>query len=58
MILKRAFKELDMTADEARRIDIHQRGARLSVDRIPVEVVPLVAAVNDAGAARSGLRPP
>lgn len=48
MILKRAFKELDMTADEARRIDIHQRGARLSVDRIPVEVVPLVAAVNDA----------
>lgn len=48
MILKRAFEGLDMTADEARRIDIHQRGARLSVDRIPVEVVPLVAAVNDA----------
>lgn len=48
MIVQRAFRGLDATADQARRIDIHQRGARLSVEEIPLEVVPLVAAVNDA----------
>ncbi|KRQ03477.1 sensor histidine kinase [Bradyrhizobium manausense] len=48
MIVQRAFQGLDATADQARRIDIHQRGARLSVERIPLEVVPLVTAVNDA----------
>jgi signal transduction histidine kinase len=48
MILRRAFKGLDTTADQARRIDIHQRGARLSADHIPLEVVPLVNAINDA----------
>lgn len=48
MIVQRAFRGLDATADQARRIDIHQRGARLSVENIPLEVVPLVAAVNDA----------
>ncbi|WGD56389.1 HAMP domain-containing sensor histidine kinase [Bradyrhizobium sp. CB1650] len=48
MIVRRAFRGLDATADQARRIDIHQRGARLSVDGIPSEVVPLVTAVNDA----------
>ncbi|MET4384782.1 signal transduction histidine kinase [Bradyrhizobium sp. F1.4.3] len=48
MIVRRAFRGLDTTADQARRIDIHQRGARLSVDRVPLEVVPLVTAVNDA----------
>jgi signal transduction histidine kinase len=48
MIVQRAFEGLDATADQARRIDIHQRGARLSLDRIPLEVVPLVTAVNDA----------
>jgi signal transduction histidine kinase len=48
MIVQRAFRGLDTTADQARRIDIHQRGARLSVERIPLEVVPLVNAVNDA----------
>ncbi|WP_448043652.1 sensor histidine kinase [Bradyrhizobium liaoningense] len=48
MIMRRAFKGLDTTAEQARRIDIHQRGARLSVKQIPLEVVPLVAAVNDA----------
>lgn len=48
MIMRRAFRGLDTTADQARRIDIHQRGARLSVEQIPLEVVPLVAAVNDA----------
>ncbi|TPQ30540.1 sensor histidine kinase [Bradyrhizobium guangdongense] len=48
MIVRRAFRGLDTTADQARRIDIHQRGARLSVEQIPLEVVPLVTAVNDA----------
>lgn len=48
MIVRRAFRGLDTAADEARRIDIHQRGARLPVERIPLEVVPLVTAINDA----------
>jgi signal transduction histidine kinase len=48
MVVQRAFRGLDTTADQARRIDIHQRGVRLSTDYIPLEVVPLVAAVNDA----------
>ncbi|WP_063683270.1 sensor histidine kinase [Bradyrhizobium stylosanthis] len=48
MIVQRAFRGLDTAADEARRIDIHQRGARLPVERIPLEVVPLVSAINDA----------
>lgn len=48
MIVRRAFRGLDATADQARLIDIHQRGARLSAERIPLEVVPLVTAVNDA----------
>ena len=48
MIVRRAFRGLDTTADQARRIDIHQRGARLSLESIPLEVVPLVNAVNDA----------
>ncbi|WP_027529785.1 HAMP domain-containing sensor histidine kinase [Bradyrhizobium sp. WSM3983] len=48
IIVQRAFRGLDATANQARRIDIHQRGARLSVENIPLEVVPLVAAINDA----------
>ncbi|WP_426418348.1 sensor histidine kinase [Bradyrhizobium genosp. A] len=48
IIVQRAFRGLDATADQARRIDIHQRGARLSVENVPLEVVPLVTAVNDA----------
>ncbi|MBX9844660.1 MAG: HAMP domain-containing histidine kinase [Xanthobacteraceae bacterium] len=48
MVVRRAFAGLDAAADQARRIDIHRRGTRLSVDRIPLEVVPLVSAVNDA----------
>lgn len=48
MIVRRAFRGLDSAADEARRIDIHQRGARLPVERIPLEVMPLVSAINDA----------
>jgi len=48
MIVRRAFRGLDSAADEARRIDIHQRGTRLPVERIPLEVMPLVTAINDA----------
>lgn len=48
MIVRRAFRGLDSAANEARRIDIHQRGARLPVEGIPLEVMPLVTAINDA----------
>jgi signal transduction histidine kinase len=48
MVVQRAFAGLDAAAEQARRIDIHQRGARLSVNHIPLEVVPFVSAVNDA----------
>ncbi|UGY23273.1 HAMP domain-containing histidine kinase [Bradyrhizobium septentrionale] len=48
MVIKRALSGLDTAADEARRIDFRQRGSRLSADHLPLEVAPLVTAVNDA----------
>jgi signal transduction histidine kinase len=48
MVVSRAFAGLDTAAAQARRIDIHQRGARLSAHHIPLEVAPLVTAINDA----------
>ncbi|MGY3490160.1 signal transduction histidine kinase [Bradyrhizobium sp. USDA 4011] len=48
MVVRRAFAGVDSTADEARRIDFRQRGSRLSADHLPLEVAPLVSAVNDA----------
>ncbi|MBK5656633.1 MAG: sensor histidine kinase, partial [Rhizobium sp.] len=48
MVVKRAFAGLDTAADQARRIDFQQRGSRLSADHLPLEVAPLVTAVNDA----------
>lgn len=48
MVVKRAFAGLDTAADQARRIDFRQRGSRLSADHLPLEVAPLVTAVNDA----------
>jgi signal transduction histidine kinase len=48
MVVQRAFAGFDMTTAQARQIDIHQRGARLSAEHIPLEAVPLVAAINDA----------
>ncbi|MHC2334429.1 sensor histidine kinase [Bradyrhizobium sp. USDA 4454] len=48
MVIRRAFAGLDTAADEARRIDFRQRGSRLSADHLPLEVAPLVTAVNDA----------
>jgi signal transduction histidine kinase len=48
MVIKRAFAGIDTTAEEARRIDFRRHGSRLSADRLPLEVAPLVSAVNDA----------
>jgi signal transduction histidine kinase len=48
MVVRRAFAGLGATAAQAQLIDIHRRGARLSVDHIPLEVAPLVVAINDA----------
>ncbi|WP_076857635.1 sensor histidine kinase [Bradyrhizobium mercantei] len=48
MVVRRAFAGIDTTADEARRIDFRQRGSRLSADHLPLEVAPLVTAINDA----------
>lgn len=48
MVIKRALAGLDTAADEARRIDFRQRGSRLSANHLPLEVAPLVTAVNDA----------
>lgn len=48
LVVRRAFAGLDTAADEARRIDFRQRGSRLSADHLPLEVAPLVTAVNDA----------
>jgi signal transduction histidine kinase len=48
IVVRRALAGLDTTADEARRIDFRQRGSRLSADHLPLEVAPLVTAVNDA----------
>lgn len=48
MVVNRAFAKLDTTADEVRRIDFRQRGNRLSANHLPVEVLPLVSAINDA----------
>jgi signal transduction histidine kinase len=48
MVIRRALSGLDTAADEARRIDFRQRGSRLSADHLPLEVAPLVTAVNDA----------
>ncbi|MBR0872549.1 HAMP domain-containing histidine kinase [Bradyrhizobium tropiciagri] len=48
MVVRRAFAGLDTAAEEARRIDFRRRGSRLSADHLPLEVAPLVAAINDA----------
>ncbi|MDO9427158.1 MAG: HAMP domain-containing sensor histidine kinase [Methylobacterium sp.] len=46
--VQRALAGLGRAADEAEHIDITRSGARLSVHAVPVEIVPLVRAVNDA----------
>jgi signal transduction histidine kinase len=48
MIVKRALAGVVKTAEEAERIDAERRGARLSEDKVPSEIAPLVRAVNAA----------
>lgn len=48
MIVKRALVGVIKTAEEAGRIDAERRGIRLSEDKVPREVGPLVRAVNEA----------
>lgn len=47
-VVRRAMLGLGRAADEAQRIDIGRSGARLTEAGVPVEVLPLVRAVNDA----------
>lgn len=48
MIVKRALAGVIKTAEEAKRIDAGRRGIRLSEDKVPREIGPLVRAVNEA----------
>ncbi|WP_028003854.1 sensor histidine kinase [Sinorhizobium meliloti] len=48
MIVKRALAGVIKTAEEAERIDAGRRGIRLSADKVPREIGPLVRAVNEA----------
>lgn len=47
-IVKRCLAGVAEIADEARQIRAGQRGARLSEEHVPIEISPLVRAVNDA----------
>ncbi|KAA0073387.1 sensor histidine kinase [Tardiphaga sp. P9-11] len=47
-VIRRAMAGLGQAAAQAARIDIDRRGVQLSVENVPVEVIPLVKAVNDA----------
>ncbi|WP_316165783.1 MULTISPECIES: HAMP domain-containing sensor histidine kinase [unclassified Bradyrhizobium] len=47
-VVRRAMAGLGRAADEAKRIDIDRSGVRLTMDDVPIEVVSLVRAVNDA----------
>ncbi|MBY5420985.1 sensor histidine kinase, partial [Rhizobium leguminosarum] len=48
MIVKRALAGVIKTAEEAKRIDAGSRGIRLSEDKVPREIGPLVRGVNEA----------
>lgn len=47
-VVRRAMAGLGQTAAQAERIDIDRRGVQLSVEEVPIEIIPLVKAVNDA----------
>ncbi len=48
MVIRKAIAGLDEAASQARKIDTDKRGTRLPVETVPIEVAPLVNAVNDA----------
>jgi signal transduction histidine kinase len=48
IVVRAALRGLGRVVDEAQRIDVGQRGARLTLEHVPAEVGPLVTAVNDA----------
>lgn len=47
-VVRRAMAGLGQAADDAERIDIDRSGLRLSIDKVPAEVIPFVKAVNSA----------
>jgi len=47
-VVRRAMVGLGQAANDAERIDIDRSGVRLSLDKVPAEVVPFVNAVNHA----------
>ena len=48
VVVRRTLAGLDRAAAQAEKIDIDGRGARLPLQDVPSEIVPLVSAVNDA----------
>ncbi|MFL6603717.1 MAG: sensor histidine kinase [Steroidobacteraceae bacterium] len=48
IVVRRALARLGEIAAQAEQIHVDQRGTRLSIERVPSEVIPLVKAVNDA----------
>ncbi|WP_417579785.1 sensor histidine kinase [Pelagibacterium sp.] len=48
LTLRRELRGLDKLAKDATRIDVDQRGMRLSIEDVPLEMQPLVSAFNDA----------
>lgn len=48
MVVRRSLEGLGRAASQAAQIDIDKRGTRLPLQDVPAEIVPLVAAMNDA----------
>jgi signal transduction histidine kinase len=48
VVVRRTLVGLDRAAAQAEKIDVDGRGARLPLQDVPSEIVPLVSAVNDA----------
>jgi signal transduction histidine kinase len=47
IVVRQALDGLGRTASQAEKIDIDERGARLPLDDVPSEIMPLVTAIND-----------